>query len=327
MTEKPNIHIYRFSKNYTNPFDIKYDKRVYVFGEYHYKTVKCDVINLFKDTKTAFYVETNEEVIMNDNNYSFEYKDKIIDGANDNIYDIKCYFLKYYSNWYLNDVNKKKVKEAKDYQSNFKYQPIDIRCNGYYLSLKWINNIFYQYYNIVNPFINKISEERFGNERIKELINSSYDDYYNYHIKRTTIKDEALIKRMYKVFRKYYNNKLLTAIDKPTKENILSFVNSINLSTYPIDAFNLMTAFKYENKITKSIKDFIKWFVNVHLVNTCNNNDIYNIGMEMDIYGFIMLEKDFKKYDNIVYWVGNQHNEIIKHYLSFYAKNNDLLIR
>ena len=34
--------------------------------------------------------------------------------------------------------------------------------------------------------------------------------------------------------------------------------------------------------------------------------------MEMDIYGFIMLEKDFKKYDNIVYWVGNQHNEIIK---------------
>ena len=50
MTEKPNIHIYRFSKNYTNPFDIKYDKRIYVFGEYHRKTVKCDIINLFKDT-------------------------------------------------------------------------------------------------------------------------------------------------------------------------------------------------------------------------------------------------------------------------------------
>ena len=131
---------------------------------------------------------------------------------------------------------------------------------------------------------------------------------------------------MYKVFRKYYNNKLLTAIDKPTKENILSFVNSINLSTYPIDAFNLMTGFKYENKISKLIKNFIKWFVNVHLVNTCNDNNIYNIGMEMDIYGFIMLEKDFKKYDNIVYWVGNQHNEIIKQYLSFYAKNNDLIV-
>ena len=115
MTEKPNIHIYRFSKNYTNPFNIKYDKRIYVFGEYHRKTVKCDIINLFKDTKTAFYVETPEEIIMNDNNYSFEYKDNIIDGANDNIYDIKCYFLKYYSKWYLNDVNKKKVKEQETY--------------------------------------------------------------------------------------------------------------------------------------------------------------------------------------------------------------------
>ena len=275
-------------------------------GEYHNISPKLN-LDLFKDKKTCFYVETTNYIFnKNFNNSLFfdkiQYYNKLYKDYNNfsNITFLNNIFSFYYKqNQYkfINSYDKEIINNSKRFNKLWNFIPCDYR------HIKYIDKYFYcimclfYYYILLKNKVILIFNDDIEQEKInifnyiKEKITSykilttleeiknefNVIDKYHMNTKNSidyeipNINDEV-INKIYKVITKYYNEDYFKIINDFTDENIANYFNKINKDEFMIDMFNLRTYFYFEDKLNKysCIKRFLDYYCNYYLIYNLN---------------------------------------------------------
>ena len=285
-------------------------------GEYHYKTPELN-LDLFKDKKTCFYVETRNYIfnkkftysLFQDNN-EYEYEGvKLFTNIN-RLNNIFSYYYKQNNYEFIDDYDKTIITNSKPFNTLWSFIPCDYRYIKYIDDYFYcIMSLYYYYILIINNVIksNKnykdLRKDAF--ERIKEIINSYHisttleeiKTEFNNIIKYKMITNflnsqndyeipninEDVINKIYQVITKYYNENYFKIIDDFTDENIINYFDLIYKGEFMIDIFNLRTYFYFEDKLNKysCIKRFLDYYCNYHLKDNLDLLDTFRPFMTM----------------------------------------------
>ena len=279
-------------------------------GEYHYKTPELN-LDLFKDKKTCFYVETRNYIFNKKFTYSLfqddnEYEENGIKHFTNinRLNNIFSYYYKQNSYDFETDYDKTIITSSKPYNKLWSFIPCDYRYIKYIDDYFYcIMSLYYYYILIINNVIKsnkdymEIRQETF--EHIKEVVNSYHisttleeiknefnnidkykmitnflhpeEDYENPNINIDTIN------KIYQVINKYYNEDYFKIIDNFTDENVVNYFDLMDKGEFMIDMFNLRTYFYFEEKLNKysCIKRFLNYYCNYYLKDNLNLLDTF----------------------------------------------------
>lgn len=285
------------------------------------------------NNKTIFYVQ---------NSFSFydkKYKSyKYFKDLNNNTF---IYFKKYFAYYYKYNnytfrykYDNNIINNSKPYPKYLTYKPLDFNDQTYFITFIDLipliiyyhlkNNINYtdkltfqtfydKYYNYFKYYYGSLDD--YMSLLINLYNTSSYNDiilYYNNYYKDYIKVDNKILKKIYLINRKYYNENLLNFCYDINDENFYKYINSINLIDLIIDQFNISTFFIYNNKINNNIISFYKYFINyLNYINDFNLIFQYILSSLFDIMCFINFNDDFEKYNNYVFYVHNNFHHII----------------
>ena len=279
-------------------------------GEYHYKTPELN-LDLFKDKKTCFYVETynyifnkkfNYSLFQDDNEYEYEgFKHFTNINRLNNIFS---YYYKQNNYEFIDEYDKKIINNSNPFNKLWNFLPCDYRYIKYIDDYFYcIMSLYYYYILIINNVIkynkNYIEKRKDAFEHIKEVINSyhisttleeikhEFNNIDKYkmitdflHIKdcyEIPIINDNIIIKIHQTIKKYYNEDYFRIIEDFSDENIIKYFDLINKGEFMIDMFNLRTYFYFEDKLNKydCIKQFLNYYCNYYLKDKLNLLDTF----------------------------------------------------
>ena len=239
---------------------------------------------------------------------------------------------------------------------NISYQPINIRdsipcfCNEFFFISKYLfyylmyKNCYYESEFIKSKIISDFKKDNFI-YNIQQNFNyfKSYKDIYNFYYDKfydcpeyKKLLNEEICYKMIEIYKEYcLNDKFLNIKDFDTLIEYFDFITEKlpmfengNCALFRcvadimIKIFNFNTLFYFEKQITEiqeKIGEFFMLLLQTEVYNYHTiESPIYNIFdmFQQDFYMFIKLEELYKKYDNIVMFIGDDHSLLLKHWMT-----------